>query len=272
MHGFPERPWWPSDGTQLRESLRYWIANHLDPAATVRVWWRHLADAGLTAPTWPRIHGGLGVTTRVQEIIESELAAAGAIAPPVDHDGFRAIAPVLRQLLPADQLVTWLEPLLRGEHTWALLVDEPGREAGDVACRADVDWKYTSLHGAKLAPQPTTHALVMTRSDPASTGLKGLTCWMVDLREPGITAADGTVTFAEHRFLHDRALGTQGNGWDVARLVQPFLERTLAGRIRRGLVHVPAGDQLGALDRTVAEAIASYRPAPPPGVERRRQA
>lgn len=270
MLEFAERPWWPGDPQQFREALRYWIATNATPDITVRQWWHRLANAGLTAPTWPRVHGGLGATSRVQETVETELAAAGTLAPPVDHDGFRAVAPVLRQLLPPDQLARWLEPLLRGEHTWDLLVHEPGRAPDDIECRAVHDWKYTSVTGAKSQEAATTHALVVCRSDPAATGTSGLSCMMLDLTVDGVVRGGGSVRFAGLEVLNDRTLGQPGEGWSVVRLVRPYLDRSLAGRIRRGLVHVPAGHQIGALDLTMAEAHRTFGTTPvSPPVERR---
>ncbi|MCB0954705.1 MAG: acyl-CoA dehydrogenase family protein [Ilumatobacteraceae bacterium] len=265
-----ERPWWPV-GDQFLDALRHWLENNFAPHITVREWWRRLADTGLTAPTWPRQHGGLGVTTRLQEVIERELAAARALAPPVDNDGFRAIAPALRQFLPDDTRRQWLEPLLRGEHTWDLLVAEPRRELDDVRCRADWEFDTLTITGAKLRGTPTTHALVMTRTDPASTGRLGLTCVIVDLAEPGVTLDGDVVRFDRHTVTRQRLVGHDRRGWEVASAVIPYLQRSLAGRIRRGLTHVPAGEYATALDMTVADALAAYRPAPPPGEDRRRR-
>ena len=265
-----ERPWWPV-GEQFLDALRHWLDKNFQPDITVREWWRRLAEAGLTAPTWPRQHGGLGVTTRVQELIEQELAAAGTLAPPVDNDGFRAIAPALRQFLPDDTRRGWLEPLLRGEHSWDLLVAEPRRTLDDIRCRADWEFDTLTITGAKVRGTPTTHALVMTRTDPASTGRAGLTCVIVDLAEPGVVTEDGVVRFERRSVRRDRMVGDDRRGWDVAAAVIPYLERSLAGRIRRGLIHVPPGEYVAALDLTVAEAVATYHQAPPPGEDRRRR-
>lgn len=269
MDAFAERPVWPSETGPLQDALRVWIGEHHQPSMTVREWWRLLANAGLTAPTWPRANGGLGSTTKVQERVEEELAAAGCVAPPVDNDGFRAVAPALRHFVPLDRLARHLQPILEGRHRWALLdEDVDGSETG-----IERDWKYHTLSGRKVDADPlATHGIVVIRTDKNSTGAKGLTCFLVDLREEPITRADGVVVIDGCKVLHDAVIGTEHNGREIVAFVKPYLERSLAGRIRRGLVNVPAGELAGTLDLTLAEAAATYQPPPPPDTDRRQRA
>jgi alkylation response protein AidB-like acyl-CoA dehydrogenase len=269
MDGFAQRPSWPDDGAVLRQAVGEWIERHHDPGATVRQWWKDLAGAGLTAPTWPRSHGGLGATTRVQEVVERALAEAGCIAPPVDNESFRAIAPALRHFLALEHLPEVLQPILEGSHRWALLADDAGKSE----VRIERDWKYITLFGDRVDVDPlATHAIVVVRADPASEGTKGLTCFLLDLDEEPITREGGVVHLDGHRLLPERVLGRELAGREVVAFVRPYLERSLAGRIRRGLVHVPCGELAGALDLTLTEARSVYAPPPPPpGTDRRQR-
>ena len=45
----------------------------------------------------------------------------------------------------------------------------------------------------------------------------------------------------------------------IAKTILPFNERSFAGRIRRGLIHVEGGDKAGNLHRTVGDVVAEAR-------------
>ena len=51
--------------------------------------------------------------------------------------------------------------------------------------------------------------------------------------------------------------------------ILPYLDRSIAGRIRRGLVHVEPGQVAGNLGLVIADVLASHQPPPAPPVERR---
>jgi alkylation response protein AidB-like acyl-CoA dehydrogenase len=265
------RPWWPlGDMEQMREALRYWLSNNWDMSITVGEWWERLACAGLAVPTWNRSHGGLAGTAQVQETVEQELAAAGTIAPPLAGAGVRLMGPILRQFATAEQANEVLPALLTGRHLWTVLLTEPGSDDPvQTACTAEFDWKYLTINGTKTCTDDSaTHALVVTRT-AEMPGRRGLSCVLVDLAEDGVTAEPGLVHFAGTRVTHEHVLGPRDGGWAVVKTILPYLERSLAGRIRRGLVHVEPGTRAGNLDRTVGEVLATHRRGLPPPIERR---
>lgn len=254
----------------MREALRYWISNNWDTSITVGEWWDRLASAGLAVPTWNRSHGGLAATAHMQQVVEEELAAAGTIGPPLAGAGVRLVGPTLRQFATAEQAVDVLPALLTGQHLWTVLLNEPGsNDPRDTACTATFEWKYLTVNGVKTCDQEgATHAVVLTRSSDLPAH-KGLTCLLVDLAEDGITAEPGTVRFDSTRLTHDRVLGERDGGWAVVKTILPYLERSLAGRIQRGLVHVEPGHLAGNLDRTVADVVDSFQLPDAPVVDRR---
>jgi len=266
-----ERPWWPlGDLDQMGDAVRYWIGQNWSLDLTVRAWWHRLAVAGLTAPTWPRAHGGLATTTVVQRVIEHELASARTVAPPVDHDGFRVVATALRQFGTSTQLEAWLPDLLCGVTTWGLLVDEQGvDDTVHITTGATFDWKYIALSGSKhlATTVPLTHALVLARS--GDLGRAGLTFLAVDLATDGVRVGGDTVTFDDVRLTDDAVLGRRDRGWAVWTATRPYLERSLAGRIRRGLARALPGEPAGDLDRTVGDILEQHVPPAAPEVDRR---
>lgn len=260
---------------QFREAMRYWLSNNWDLSITVGEWWDRLAGSGLAVPTWNRSHGGLAATAQVQQVVEAELAAAGTIAPPLWGDGVRVVGPALRQFATPEQFAEILPALLTGQQLWTVLLYEPGSD--DLmapTCRAEFDWKYLTVTGTKVCTDHTaTHAVLLARSGEPGTGpnggRRGLTCLLVEIGDQPFDAATGGLTFDGARMLHDRVLGTRDEGWPVVKGMLPYLERSLAGRIRRGLVNVEPGAAAGNLDRTVGDVLAAHRPQDPPPAERR---
>lgn len=265
------RPWWPlGDMDQMREALQYWISNNWDTSITVGAWWERLASAGLAVPTWNRSHGGLAATAQVQQVIEEELAAAGTIAPPLAGAGVRLVGPILRQFASVEQAAEVLPAMLTGQHLWTVLLNEPGSDdPRDTACTSTFDWKYLTVDGVKTCDHDgATHAVVLTRSADLPAH-KGLTCLLLDLSDPGITSEPGIVRFDGARVTHDHVLGDRDRGWAVVKTILPYLERSLAGRIQRGLVNIEPGALSGNLDRTVADVLDRHELVAAPSVDRR---
>ena len=257
-----EQPRWPiAEPEGFRTELQRWIANNWDLQVTVGEWWDRLAGAGLTAPTWPRSQGGLAATTAIQGVVEEELANIGAIAPPVMGLGIRMIGAAVRQFATPTQFEEVIPRLLTGRNLWTALMNEPGSDDPlTTACVADFDWKYVTLNGTKSCPDlAATHAILLARSAPGSSGRDGLTWFLMELEFQPIDLASGTVTFRDVQLLHDRILGTRDDGWTVAKTILPFSERSFAGRIRRGLVHVESGTKAGNLNRIVGDVLAEAR-------------
>jgi alkylation response protein AidB-like acyl-CoA dehydrogenase len=268
----PAPPQWDLlDSGSFRHQVRAWIGEHWHPDLTLRAWWRDLAHAGLTVPTWPRAFGGLATTTVNQQIIEDELSAAGTVGPPLADDSIRVVGPALREHCTDAQAERYVPAMIDGTKPWVLLFGERDDDSlAFVHATAEIGWKYTTLAGRKLLAPREQHAswgLALCRSEQASTGRDGLTCLPVDL---STATFDGdSVVLDGISMLNDERIGQQGQGWLVAKSAIPYVKRSLAGRIRRGVVLTRSGERGGNLDRTVGEIIATSPPPPPPVAERR---
>ena len=273
-----DRPSWPiAAPEQFRTEFKLWIAENWDQQITVAEWWDRLARNGLTAPTWPRAQGGLAATIAIQGVIEDELANIGAIAPPVMGLGIRMVGAAIRQFATPHQFEETIPRLLTGADLWTVLMNEPGSEdPAQSTFVADFDWKYVTITGTKTCSDPAaTHAILLARSTPGSIGRNGLTWLIVELGYQPVDQASRTVLFSGVRMLHERVLGTRDDGWAIAKAILPFNERSFAGRIRRGLIHVEGGSIAGNLHRVVGDVVTQARarahaPASAPdGVDRR---
>jgi alkylation response protein AidB-like acyl-CoA dehydrogenase len=264
-------PAWPvTDLAAFRAELARWLHDSWDPSITVREWWARMAAAGLTMPTWPRTAGGISAPTAVQQLIEREFAAAGLVGPPLRGGSLRLIGPALRQHTTPRQAERLLRPLMRGEHTWCVLIDEHDADLADIETTAVLDGSTYMLTGGKVWSSSVPEAdwaFVLARTDRKAHVKRALTCFAVDMAHDGVSMTDARakprlVKFDRVPAEHDDAIGGVGAGWAVAQTVVAHMQTSLAGRIRRGVVDVAPGTAAGNLDRTVAEVVAAYEPRP----------
>ena len=247
---------------------------------TVREWWHRLADAGFTVPTWATTLGGIGATTAFQGIIEAELARIVTIGPPLSGVGVHLVGPTLRQHGSAAQRDRYLPAIIDGTSNWCVLFDEPDEQIDlanvtSTATRTGHQWTVTAVKlsaDADLADR----GLVLLRTDATSTGSAGLSCFAISLDQPTVSvqrlAHGGSVVVCDGATVTaDELIGELGDGWPVAQIVLAHRQTSLAGRIRRGLVDVLAGEKAGNLDRTTGDVITRTAPKPAPSRERRKR-
>jgi alkylation response protein AidB-like acyl-CoA dehydrogenase len=264
-------PAWPvNDLAAFRAELAAWVQASWDTSITVREWWARLAAAGLTMPTWPRSYGGISAPTAIQQLVEREFASAGRIGPPLGGVGLRLVGPALRQHATPEQCERILQPLMRGLHTWCVLIHEHDADLSDIEMSAVADGTSFILNGGKVWVPEAPDAqwgFVLARTDRVAHVKRALTCFAVDMAQPGFSTSEaGTkprlVKFDAVTARRENAIGGVGNGWTVAQTIVSHAQASLAGRIRRGLVDVAPGESAGNLDRTVADVLASHAPRP----------
>lgn len=276
-----DRESWPvTDPEAFRTAVRHWITANWATGITVREWWRRLGDAGLTVPTWATPLGGIGATTTIQQIIEDELGRIRTVAPPLAGVGVHLVGPTLRQFGTAAQRDRHLRSIVDGTSNWCLLFDEPEvvSESGDIAStgtRAGADW---SIDAVKLSTDAdlADHGLLLARTEPGSDGREGLSCFLLALDQPTVSVqrlgSGASVVVCRGATVRAGDLvGDVGGGWPIAQTVHAHQQMSLAGRIRRGLIDVPAGSRAGNLDRTTGDILTYATPRPAPGTERRRR-
>jgi alkylation response protein AidB-like acyl-CoA dehydrogenase len=284
MPGFDRDSWPVTDPEAFRTAVRHWITKNWATGITVREWWQRLGDAGLTVPTWATSLGGIGATTTIQQIVEQELSRIQTVAPPLAGVGVHLVGPVLRQYGTPVQRDRHLRTIVDGTSNWCLLFEEPDvvSESGDIAStatrRGSGATKGWAADAVKLSTDAdlADHGLLLVRTDPASTGREGLTCFTLELGQPTVSvqrlASGASVVVARGAALRaDDVVGAVGDGWTIAATVYAHQQTSLAGRIRRGLIDVPAGARAGNLDRTTGDILTYTSVRPAPGPERRRK-
>ncbi|UKY49929.1 acyl-CoA dehydrogenase [Streptomyces inhibens] len=218
----------PAEATEYRAQARTAIdaVRGLDPAA-VR---RELAPTGYAAPHLPRPYG-LGAGPVQQLAIQQELAAAGVRISDLGIATW--VVPSLIAHGTQEQQERYLLPSLRGDLLWCQLFSEPeaGSDLASLRTRAErVDGGGWRINGQKVwtsAAQWSSHGILLARTDPEAPKHKGLTCFLVDMKTPGIDirplkeitgdALFNEVYFDDVLLPADAVVGEVDKGWQVAR-------------------------------------------------------
>ncbi|WP_345674702.1 acyl-CoA dehydrogenase family protein [Yinghuangia aomiensis] len=218
---------------QIRDRVRELAAAH-DPATTDPVaFLGHRFDAGLAWVHFPEGCGGLGASRALQEVVERELAAAGAVpANPFRNPiGLGMGAPTVAVHGTDEHRARLLRPLWTGEEVWCQLFSEPGAgsDLAGLATRAVREGDDWVVNGQKVwtsFAHKARWAMLLARTDPDLPKHQGLTYFFLDMTLPGVEVrplrqATGQAEFNEV-FLTDVRIPDSmradevGKGWAVS--------------------------------------------------------
>src|ERR687891_1274460 len=175
----------------VRTEVREWLAPNGDPDLTLRGWWPRLADSGWGYPSWPREWFGRGVSPELAAVVREEIRAAGGLPPP--HGiGQTMGAPVILQFGTEEQKQRWLRPLATGEESWVQFFSEPnaGSDLASLQTRAELAGDEWVINGQKIWTSYGHHAdrmLLLARTEKTDPPHKGISCFLLDLKSPGLT-------------------------------------------------------------------------------------
>lgn len=197
-----------------------------------KAWERKLHEGGWTGIGWPRQYGGRGATIEQQVIFNEEYARAGGPGR-MGHIGETLAGPTLIAFGTEEQKQRFLPGILRGEELWCQGYSEPnaGSDLANVKTKAHFDaergqWLITGQKVWTSLAHESQYCFVIARTDPASTGHKGLGFFLLAMDQPGIDVRPieqltGTCEFNEVFFDEavcgaDDIVGVPGEGWRVA--------------------------------------------------------
>jgi alkylation response protein AidB-like acyl-CoA dehydrogenase len=214
--------------------LRSHVADDLGQEEHVRAcrdWQRTLCRGGWAGITWPTEFGGRGGTAVDQMIFTQEQASydvhVGALVV-----GLGMVGPTLMRWGRPEQQHRHLGPMLQGDEMWCQLFSEPGAgsDLPSLTTRAELDVDEYVVNGQKVwttLAQYSDWAILLARTDRNSSGRKGISYFLVDMRTPGIEVRPlrqiSGVSHFNEVFLTDvrvpvaNLVGDVGEGWPVAR-------------------------------------------------------
>lgn len=252
----------------LRADVKAWLDENWSAELPLGEWWKRLADAGLGYPTWPKAWFGRGLNTDGAKVVRAELRAAGAYGPPSGVGPFLA-APTLLAHGTQDQKQRFMPGIVTGREIWCQLFSEPGSgsDLASLSTRAVRDGDEWVVSGQKVwntGAQYADWAILVARTDPDQPKHKGLTYFVIDMRQPGVEVRplkemSGDETFnevfmTEARIPIENQLGDLGEGWRVT-MTTLMNERDSENAAGGG----GGGSFIGRprLEATVAEVVAA---------------
>ncbi len=189
-------------------------------------------DLGLGWVHYPEGVGGLGLSPKLQNTINSKLFAAGAPIPYARNPiGTGMCAPTIVTHGSDAQKQRYLRPLFAGEEIWCQMFSEPGAgsDVAGLSTRAIRDGDEWVLNGQKVwttLAHVAAFGIVLARTDPEQVKHKGLTMFVIDMHAPGVEVrplvqATGDAEFNEVymtdvRIPDSERLGDIGEGWGVS--------------------------------------------------------
>ncbi len=214
----------------VRQDARQWIQAHWDPTLELTTWRRLLHEASWACPTWPRECGGRGLPSWADDIVEEELAAAGAVGTSLGSGMDLAAPTILAHGSPA-QKHTFLPRIVTGEDTWCQLFSEPGSgsDLAGLTTTAIRDGEVFVVNGQKVWSTSAHHAafgMLLARTDWDAPKHKGISWMALPMRQQGVEVRplrqmNGHASFNEV-FLSDavvpveNVVGRLGEGWPIA--------------------------------------------------------
>ncbi len=192
-------------------------------------WYPVFAASGLVVPTWLVEYGGLGLSAAVARAVEAVLRPLnlGRLNPL----GLNLAAPALFAHGTEEQRRRYLPPIVRNEEVWCQLFSEPGAgsDLASLATRAERDgdgWVVTGQKVWTTWADRADFAVLLARTDPDVPKRKGITYFLLDLRQPGVTIrplrhmggdVDFNEVFLDRAYVPDgQRVGAVGDGWRVA--------------------------------------------------------
>jgi alkylation response protein AidB-like acyl-CoA dehydrogenase len=228
----------------FRGSLRQWLqenlpegwgktvfepVDHQQKVAFLKDWSRRLFEAGYAGLNWPKEYGGGGATLMEQVIFNEEIARAKA---PTAYNGIAIamVGPTLIEVGTEAQKHRHLSKMLNCEEIWCQGYSEPGSgsDLASLQTRSVQDGDEFVVNGQKVWTSNAHDAafcFLLARTDPDVPKHKGLSCFIVDMKTPGITvkplrqmtgeAEFNEVFFENVRVPRENLVGDLNNGWMV---------------------------------------------------------
>jgi len=239
-----------------------------------------MAERGWTAPMWPKMYGGGGLTPPQAKALQDELNTL-KLQPALFGMGLSMIGPTLLVHGSEEQKQKYLPKIVSGEHRWCQGFSEPGAGSDLASLRTgaklDPSGKHYIINGSKTwtsGAQFANWIFMLVRTDPSNKH-NGITFILIDMSTPGIEVKpirliSGNSPFCETFFSDvkgelENVIGGVNNGWTVAKTLLNF-ERSgmgtggLGGGPRRnvasgGRLVQMAKENAGERDGKVADSM-----------------
>ncbi|MCA8891498.1 MAG: acyl-CoA dehydrogenase family protein [Hyphomonas sp.] len=239
----------------FRAEARAFLEKHLKPKGSApasrdrvnmlekaKAWQKTKAENKFAQITWPEEWGGRGGTAMQNVIWGQEESKFDAPTGPFAI-GLGMCVPTVIAFGSDEHKKRYVQKALMGEEIWCQLFSEPsaGSDVAGLKTRAVKDGDEWVINGQKVWTSGAHYSdfgILLVRTDPKVPKHKGLTMFIVNMKQPGVEVrpihqASGGREFNEVYFTDVRIpdkdrLGDVGAGWKVA-LVTLMNERLAVG-------------------------------------------
>jgi alkylation response protein AidB-like acyl-CoA dehydrogenase len=223
------------DDVAFRKQVRAWLEHNL-PAAPLRslaerkIWHRKIYEAGYLGMGWPKEYGGQGARPMEQAIVADEMARSGAPSP-TNGLGLGIVGPTIVVHGNEWQKKRYLQKILTAEEMWCQLYSEPnsGSDLASLKTSAEDTGDHFTVNGQKIwtsGGKVADWGLLLARTDPKVAKHKGISCFLMSMRQPGVEVRPlkqmtGSSEFCEvfmtgARVEKENQIGRLGEGWAIA--------------------------------------------------------
>jgi alkylation response protein AidB-like acyl-CoA dehydrogenase len=250
-----------AEDAEYRARARAWVADaatSLPPkppgtreseagAERAKQWFALKFAAGYSMIAYPKEFGGAGGTRRQQQIFTQEEIRAGLDMQAGGMSAGQSLA-ALRSHGTPEQRRKWETLTYSGQIYWCQLFSEPaaGSDLAAVRTRAERRGDKWIVNGQKVwtsVGHLADFGILLARTDPDVPKHHGLSFFIIDMHQPGVTIRpirqiNGESEFTETFFVDaeipdENRLGEVGQGWAVAMAVLAA-ERTTTKGIGEG--------------------------------------
>ena len=219
-----------------------------------RAWYPVFGRSGLVVPTWAVAYGGLGWKRETAAAVDKVLGPYHL--PRLNPLGLNLATPVLFAYGTEAQRRRFLPPIVRAEEIWCQLFSEPGAGSdlaalATTARKADNGWVITGQKIWTTWADQADFAVLLARTNPALPKHQGITYFLFNMRQQGVTVRPLLHLTGETEFFQcfiddayvpdEQRVGEVGDGWRVAQATLGGERQMVAGAGSGGVDRIGGG-------------------------------
>ena len=262
----------PAEWRQAAEGGGPAAVRQVRTAEEYREWYPVYGRSGLVAAGWEVRYGGLGWSRETAVAVERFTARYHL--PRLNPLGLNLAAPALFAHGSEEQRLRFLPPIVAAEELWCQLFSEPGAGSdlaslSTRATRSGDDWIIDGQKIWTTWADQASMAVLLARTDPDLPKHQGISYFLIDMHQPGISIRPLRHIGGETEFFQvfldgarvpDRQrIGAEGNGWKVAQATLSG-ERQMVSGANSGGVDRIGGGSTRHLIRLATQISASGQP------------
>ncbi len=212
------------------------------------VWLERCVARGYTAPTWPVVFGGAGLSEAQGKVFWEEMIRLGCRPPVMGIFGLGMIGPVLLRYGTPEQQRQHLPGIVQGKVRWCQGYSEPGygSDLAGLQTRAVREGDAYEVSGQKVWTSYANKAdwmFCLVRTDASAAKHLGISMLLIDMRSAGVSTRpvkliSGGSPFCE-TFLDNvrvpisQRVGEENLGWEIAKNLLAHERTTIAAQSER---------------------------------------